>query len=157
GPADARNVQVVDEAPAGLTYQGVDPVAGDWSASGGGADSADVIFTLDGAQKVGPDHETSFVATFTTDSGVAPDTALHYRVEPSPESCTNTPPVNDSTSSKRVAGLGIVKTYEGETVTAGETLPYTLTVTIHGPSVSDGPIEISDDELPAGFSYEPGS
>lgn len=164
GPADARNVRVVDEVPAGLSYSAKADVSGSWTRSAGGTTSTGGptatwdTFTLSGTlPATAPDHTRQFVvnystlptvsASFTncveaaTDNWVASDANRFDRA------------CNDSAST-RVVDLGIEKTHTGAgPFNAGTSVPYTITVTNHGPSASDGPITITD-QLPLGMSYD---
>ena len=160
GPADTRNVTVVDKAPEGLTYSTHVSESGTWSRTAGGTDETGATddawdtFALDGTQQVGSANARSFVVTYTTDSTMDPDTdILNVAVA---QADNAEPSIDDSNSgSTRVANLSIEKSHTG-VATAGSTLDYTIVATNHGPSVSDGPIELTD-VLPAGFSYVAGS
>ncbi|UOQ61901.1 DUF11 domain-containing protein [Leucobacter rhizosphaerae] len=160
GPANTRNVTVVDKAPAGLTYVSHVSEQGTWTHTSGGTDETGATdpawdtFALDGAQQVGAAQARSFVVTYATDSTMDPDTdilnlavAQADNAEPSID--------DDNTGSTRVANLSVEKSHTG-VATAGSSLDYTIVATNHGPSVSDGPIVLSD-ALPDGFSYVAGS
>ncbi|MBO1901242.1 DUF11 domain-containing protein [Leucobacter weissii] len=161
GPADARDVAVVDETPDGLSYDSHENVSGVWTRAAGGTNAAGTTspawdtFALDGPQQVGAGHATSFVVTYGTDATVPAGTPIENWAEASAENATNEPRDDDRSDSARVANLSIVKSHTGQAV-AGEPLDYRIVATNEGPSVSDGPIEITD-LLPAGFSYESGS
>ena len=160
GPAHTRNVTVVDKAPEGLTYSTHTSETGTWTRTAGGTDENGATdaswdtFALDAPQQVGPDNARSFVVTYATDSTMDPDTdILNLAVA----QADNAEPSNDddSSGSTRVANLSVEKSHTG-VATAGSTLDYTIVATNHGPSVSDGPIVLTD-VLPAGFSYVPGT
>lgn len=163
GPADARAVTVVDEVPAGLTFSSLTDVAGTWTRvlPQGGTNAAGTTnaswetFALTGTQQVGETAARAFVVTFDTDSTMDPDTEIVNWVEASAENATNDPRDDDRTGSSRVADLSVTKSHTGS-AEAGSTLDYTIVATNHGPSVSDGPIVITD-SLPDGFSYVAGS
>ncbi|PRI12455.1 DUF11 domain-containing protein [Leucobacter massiliensis] len=161
GPAMAREVTVVEEAPDGLSYREHRSVAGEWGHTGGGKNAAGTTkegwdtFTLDGAQAAGEEHARSFVVSYNTDPGMPAGTVIDNWVEESAANALGKPRALSTTGSSRVADLGVVKSHEGLAV-AGSTLDFTIVATNNGPSVSDGPIEIAD-ELPAGFGYVPGS
>lgn len=160
GPADTRNVTVVDKAPAGLTYSTHVSEAGSWSRAAGGTDETGATddawdtFALEGTQQVGSANARSFVVTYATDSTMDPDTDI---LNVAVAQADNAEPSTDDSSigSTRVANLSVVKSHTG-VATAGTTLDYTIVATNHGPSVSDGPIVLTD-VLPAGFSYVAGS
>lgn len=173
GPADAREVTVVDEVPAGLTYKAhVSLDTGVWAYSTGGTTSKyrDVApegrtfatFALEGTQQVGVDNKREFVVTYSTDPAIqhsAGDPLINeVEVDAVNDRDFNEIPQRDrdNAHSTRSADLGIVKTHTapeaGEAAVAGETVDYRLLVTNHGPSDSDEPIHIVD-ILPAGFSY----
>ena len=168
GPADARDVTVVDEKPAELddyvTHESIAPA--DWAHAAGGTNAATApavtpdwdTFTLqDETLKVGAANARSFVVTYSTDPAMEPDTVIENWVE---ASASNADPDRDddtttSTGTDRVSNLSIEKRHTG-TATAGETLDYTITVTNEGPSIADGEIVVTD-LLPAGLSYVAGS
>ena len=161
GPAVARAVTAVDEAPDGLSYRSHESESGSWTRTAGGTNAAGAsdprwdTFALAEPLGVGADAMRSFVVTYDTDPGIDATQGVVNWVEAGGENVPD--PVRDpeSEASDRIADLGIVKTHTGE-ATAGGTLDYALTVTNHGPSVADGVIEVSD-LLPTGFSYVAGS
>ena len=164
GPADARDVQVVDETPAGFVYDSKTDVTGTWTRTAGGTTSTGTDSEWDTFALTGtlPDAETrSFVVTYSTDpNGTG---TVENWAETTIDNWDPTDPGDrfdrddDSSDSTRVVDLGIVKSHTGTgTFTAGETVEYTLVVTNHGPSTTNGVIEI-EDALPAGMSYVPGS
>ncbi len=169
GPADARNVVVVDETPVGLAYASHTESA-HWTRTAGGTSSTSATsvpqwdtFALDGTV---PAHEsTSFVVTYSTSSELDPADSVANCVETRAGNWLTTAAQRfdracDSSSSSRVVDLGISKSHTAAPgngrYAAGALVPYTITVTNHGPSATGGPIEIVD-ELPAGTSYEAGT
>ncbi len=152
GLADARNVTVVDEVPAYLSYQSFVSVDGTWTrtsvAAGAGDDQT---FVLSG--DLVPGASASFRMTLLISS--AHDDDVVNWVEADADNSTNQPRDDDNTGSSRTANLSIVKTHTPDAV-AGETVAYRIVVTNEGPSYSSGPITITD-LLPEGFSYEPDS
>ena len=69
GPADARNVRVVDEVPAGLSYSAKAAVSGSWTRSAGGTTSTGGptatwdTFTLSGTiPATAPNHTGQFLS-----------------------------------------------------------------------------------------------
>ena len=161
GPADAQTVRVVDEVPAGLAYTSPHVnVSGSWTRTAGGTTSTGTAvaswdtFALAGTLPAGETRQ--FVVTYTSE----PTTPANVRncVEATGANWDATAlnrfdrACNDA-SSTRVVDLGIVKTHTGAgPFNAGTAVPYTITVTNHGPSASSGPFTITD-ELPAGMSY----
>lgn len=164
-PADARNVRVVDEVPTGLSFSGSWDISGPWTPTDGGTTSTGGptptwdTFTLAGTiPATTPATSRQFAVTYetlptvpasftncveaTTENWVAVD-ANHFV-----RSC------NDSAST-RVVDLGIAKAHTGTgPFNSGTTVPYTITVTNHGPSASGGPITVTD-QLPVGMLYDP--
>lgn len=162
GPADARGVRVVDDAPSMLTYVSVQSESGTWTRTAG--PDANDTFVLDGTIPVTADADTrSFVVTYAVDASLEPGSVVENWATASATNATNEPTDGDTTDSDRVADLAIVKqaldaegvaVAEGETseVTAGTQTRFLLTVTNNGPSISSAPITISD-RLPAGLTY----
>src|SRR5690606_17502259 len=79
GPADAREVAVVDEVPEGLSYLGHESIGERvWqhgvggTTSVGGSDGWDT-FALVGSQEVGPEAALQFVVTYATDAAMQHD------------------------------------------------------------------------------------
>ena len=156
GPAHTRNVTVVDKVPAGLSYQTHVSESGTWTRTAGGTDESGAsdaawdTFSLEGTQQVGAAQARSFVVTYATDSTMDPDTdILNLAVAQADNADASTD--EDGSGSTRVANLSVEKSHTGP-ATAGSTLDYTIVATNHGPSVSDGPIVLTD-VLPDGFSY----
>ena len=106
GAANARNVQVADEVPAGLTYASYENVEGDWSPNSDGT-----VFTLQGTQQVGEENAQSFVMTFNTDPALDPEAEIENLVRATADNLTNTPEVTESTDPSRLADLSIEKTH----------------------------------------------
>lgn len=165
GPADARGVTVVDEVPTGLSYDtrvGIVGIVGSWGyASGGttstGTNAAWNTFTLSGTQVAGAPNATSFVVTYDTATTITGDVVNWAEV--TADNWDPTDPSgpydrdDDSTGSTRIVDLGIVKSHTGAgPFTPGTEVEYTLVVTNHGPSATNGVIEI-EDSLPVGLSY----
>ena len=157
GPADARDVRVVDEAPDGLSYSTHASESGTWTRTAGGTNDAGTTdagwdtFALGGTQQVGSANARSFVVTYTVDSALDPSAQLVNWAEASAENSSNTPRDDDANGPSRVADLSIVKSHTGDAV-AGSTLDYRIVVTNEGPSSSSGSITITD-TLPTAFSY----
>lgn len=162
GPADARGVTVVDEVPTGLSYDTHVGIVGSWGyASGGttstGTNAAWNTFTLSGTQVAGAPNATSFVVTYDTATTITGDVVNWAEV--TADNWDPTDPSgpydrdDDSTGSTRIVDLGIVKSHTGAgPFTPGTEVEYTLVVTNHGPSATNGVIEI-EDSLPVGLSY----
>ncbi|QZY51005.1 isopeptide-forming domain-containing fimbrial protein [Leucobacter tenebrionis] len=169
GPADAREVAVVDEVPEGLSYVGHESIgerlwqhAVGGTTSNGGSDGWDT-FTLDGSQEVGPEAALQFVVTYATDAAMQHDESdplINWAEATAENWVGGFDRDDDDATSNRSADLSIEKSHTapavGEAVVAGETVEYRLRVANHGPSVSDQPIVVSD-TLPTGFSYVEGT
>jgi len=167
GPADARTVKVVDEVPAGLTYDTHESIVGTWGYATGGTTSVYPggaplgrtfsTFTLAGTQVAGAPNATSFVVTYDTSPTITG--AVVNWAEVTAGNWDPTDPGgtfdrdDDSTGSSRIVDLGIDKSHAGAgPFTPGTPVSYTLVVTNYGPSATNGVIEI-EDSLPAGMSY----
>lgn len=167
GPAVARDVQVIDAVPPGLSNPVVADLSGTWA---GTVDTCEAgIETLTGYPPVEcltaslgepllVDQIRSFLATFDSDPALDHDTVIENWAQaratnvPEDERPTDT----DSTTGKPGADLTIAKTALQTRVLAGEAVDYQLVVTNKGPSISRGPIAVTD-QLPVGLSYVPGS
>lgn len=162
GPADARDVRVVDEVPSMLTYAAVEGESGRWTRTAG--PGADDTFAVDATVPAATGDDTrAFVVTYTVDAALAPGSDIENQARAEATNSTNSPRDGDTTGSDRVADLSIVKQALGSDgspvaggvvpeVTAGTQTRFLLTVTNDGPSVSSAPIEVSD-RLPAGLTY----
>ncbi|WP_331714960.1 hypothetical protein, partial [Auraticoccus cholistanensis] len=144
GPSDATGVTLVDTAPAGVTFteaqtpRGACTVtAGEISCSLGTVASQDSLaVTLVGALDPGfTGAELSNTATVDSEVDDA---------DPADNSDTATSPVTAA------ADLGVTKTADPATATAGSPLTYTVVTTNAGPSTARG-VTITD-TLPAGFT-----
>lgn len=162
GPADARNVRIVDEVPSMLSYASVEDENGAWTRTAGPA--ANDTFAVAGSVPAASGKNTrSFIVTYAVDAALAPGSEVENWVQAEAENSTNTPRDGDTTATDRVADLSIVKQALDEDgapvggadapeVTAGTQTRFLLTVTNDGPSISSAPIDISD-RLPAGMTY----
>ncbi|MEJ6490646.1 isopeptide-forming domain-containing fimbrial protein [Leucobacter sp. USCH14] len=162
GPADARDVSVVDEVPAGLAFAALASEAGEWTRSAGGVgadgtgDESWDTFALSGTQQVGPEQLRSFIVTYSTDPALDVSEPLVNLASATAANATNRPEAVDSSDEEASADLSIVKTSEQDRVDAGGVADYRLLVTNEGPSIARGPIDVTD-ALPTGMSYVPGS
>lgn len=152
GNADARNVHVVDKAPAGLTFKSSSNVSGNWTAEAvSGTNNHD--FTLEGGS-IPVGENRAFVVVYDTASTLT-DEVVNVVVAYADNADEAT--ASDRTGATKIVDLGITKSHDGTgPFTPGTTVQYTLTVTNHGPSSTNGGIEIVDN-LPVGLSYVPGS
>lgn len=149
GPSVARNVSVVDAAPAGTTVTGL-------SGTGWTCDVATATCTM---PELGV-TSASFTVTASIAANVPDGTSLTNRVTVTSSTPDPTTPVTDESTITTVAraDLGIVKTAVDAsrapitTADAGTEVRYLLQVRNHGPSDAVGPLTIVD-TLPAGFSY----
>ncbi|MEV8338818.1 isopeptide-forming domain-containing fimbrial protein [Leucobacter sp. NPDC077196] len=162
GPADARDVSVVDQVPAGLTFVAFASESGEWNRSAGALDADGAAnegwdtFALSGTQQVGPEQLRSFIVTYGTDPALDVSEPLVNVAEASATNSMNRPPASDSSAEQASADLSIVKTSEQDRVNAGGTVGYRLLVTNEGPSIARGPITVTD-ALPIGMTYAPGT
>ncbi|GAA1246824.1 fimbrial isopeptide formation D2 family protein/uncharacterized repeat protein (TIGR01451 family)/LPXTG-motif cell wall-anchored protein [Microbacterium phyllosphaerae] len=162
GPADARDVRIVDEVPSMLTYSSAQDENGTWTRTAG--PGANDTFAVEGSVPAASGENTrSFIVTYAVDSALAPGSEVVNWVQAEAENSTNTPRDGDTTATDRVADLSIVKqAIDGDgapvggadapQVTAGTQTRFLLTVTNNGPSISSAPIDITD-RLPAGMTY----
>ena len=146
GPSEARQVQVSDELPAGLTYVSADGdgwtcaedarvVTCDLTGPLAAGDDASPISLL---VSVEPDAYPGVDNTATVDSST-PDT------DPSDNSSTDhvtVPPLVD---------LAISKSHR-DPVSVGDQATYHLKVVNHGPTADPGPVRVTD-PLPDGLAF----
>ncbi|NNE44708.1 MAG: DUF11 domain-containing protein, partial [Gemmatimonadetes bacterium] len=143
GPENARNIDVSDTLPAGVTYQAhspsqgsYDPGTGLWSVGDVSANTS-VVLTLDATVDLGTAGAV-IVNTATVDAVDEPDAF----------------PDNDSASvaiTVQAADLEIVKSVDDATPTEGEAITYTVTLNNLGPDPATG-VSVSD-ILPPGVTY----
>ncbi|WP_449408919.1 isopeptide-forming domain-containing fimbrial protein [Microbacterium maritypicum] len=162
GPADARDLRVVDEVPEMLSFAALHDEIGAWTRTAG--PGASDTFAVDGGVSAAADQNTrSFVVTYTIDAALTPDSAVENWARAEAANSTNVPRDGDTTGSDRVADLSIVKQpldADGVAVAdsvvpevvAGTQTRFRLTVTNRGPSISGAPVTIAD-RLPAGLVY----
>ncbi|MGN6271841.1 MAG: isopeptide-forming domain-containing fimbrial protein [Protaetiibacter sp.] len=157
GPADARTVRIVDEAPDGLSYRSHVSESGTWTRTAGAtnragtSDAAWDTFALTGPQQSGAANARTFVVSYDVDPALDPTAAVVNWAEATAANASNAPRDDDSVGPSRVADLSIEKSHTGF-ATAGSTLAYRIVVTNEGPSSSSGAITVTD-TLPTGFSY----
>lgn len=166
GPADARDVEVVDAIPTGLTNPRLEEGGPEWTLTGvdtcddaietGAADCAAVAYGE--VLAVGSSQAAGFVVTFDTDPALdVADPVVNLaqaRATNVPEG--DWPEAEDSTDSSAYADLAITKTADRGEVSAGEQVGFTLVVSNVGPSSAAGPVQVTD-SLPAGMTYVEGS
>jgi uncharacterized repeat protein (TIGR01451 family) len=143
GPGDADNVTVSDPVVAGLTKTGVACTA----QGGGAACPASVsVSGLEGAGLLIPTLPVGTTVVFTVTANV---TALNGTVTNTvnltlPSGIVDTNPVNNSFSDvdavRGLASISITKTNNTDTVAAGGTTSYTITVNNAGPSNASGAV-----------------
>ena len=162
GPADAREVRVVDQAPEGLAFLAMASESGEWTRSAGGlgadgtANPGWDTFALAGTQQVGPEPLRSFIVTYRPDPALDVSEPLINRADATAANSANRPVADDASDEAARADLAIEKTSAQDRVNAGGIADYRLLVTNEGPSIARGPIEVVD-ALPVGMSYVPGS
>jgi large repetitive protein len=141
GPSLAREVELVDHLPAGLTYKSSSPVGCSEEAAG--------VLTCE-AGNLEPGHTTAFqieVELAPSLTGTISNTVIAESPTPDPKSKV------EATSKVAVspeADLALQKTAPASVIT-GEELTWTLTATNNGPSDANGVTVV--DPLPAGTSY----
>jgi uncharacterized repeat protein (TIGR01451 family)/fimbrial isopeptide formation D2 family protein/LPXTG-motif cell wall-anchored protein len=148
GPSEARDVEIADTLPAGLTYV---------SANGDGwtCESADASCTLDDPLGPNEDAEPITVTVLVTADaypGVTNEVAVttsSHDTDDSDDSDTD-----DVTVPPKV-DLSVVKKLEGS-LKVGEDAAYTLTVHNAGPTADPGVVTVTD-QLPAGLTYVSGT
>ncbi len=146
GPSDATAVTITDTLPADLSYNSFSSVDGDWSCSAIGQDLtctltgalvADDTATVRVTVDVDPAHTGAVVNVAEVTSAVD---------DPNPDNNSD----DDNSSVDVDADLAIDKSHLGPAV-AGQTLDYLLQVTDNGPSVSPGPVTVTD-TVPGGMT-----
>ncbi len=144
GPSEARNVEVADALPTGLTYV---------SASGTGwtCDEVTADCELDDPLSVGADAEPITLIVEVT-SAAYPEVTNVVTVSTDTE---DTDSSNDHDSDKVVVppkvDLSVVKALEG-TLKVGDVAHYSLTIHNGGPTLDPGTVTVTD-QLPAGLAY----
>ncbi|WP_235737640.1 isopeptide-forming domain-containing fimbrial protein [Nocardioides alcanivorans] len=144
GSSDARQVEVTDVLPAGLTLV---------SMSGTGWNCTALVCTMD--RIVAGTTAESITVVATVAAGVPDGSTLTNRA-----SVTTVTPGDDPVDNEDDAPVGVVavadlelaKEHTGGTVVAGMPTGYRLTVTNNGPSDAVGPLTITD-QLPTDFSF----
>lgn len=144
GTADAKNVSVSDVLPSYLSFVSFEAVSGTWGTAN------NVNFNLGGPLLAASGSNTaSFVLTAKV--AAAHNADVENTATASASNSTNTPSDSDNGTPTRKGDLSIVKSHTAAPI-AGSVLPFTITATANGPSVSSGPFTITD-TLPAGMSY----
>jgi uncharacterized repeat protein (TIGR01451 family)/fimbrial isopeptide formation D2 family protein len=146
GPSDAQDPLVTDTLPSGETYVGA--TGAGWVCSADAqvvtcADATNLVAgtsaaTIDLTVAVSPSLESLSV---TNDASVSSSTS-------DPNESNNS--ASDTTTIDTSADLAIVKTHTGS-FDAGSDGTYTLTVTNHGPSDAELPLQVTDD-VPSPFT-----
>jgi uncharacterized repeat protein (TIGR01451 family) len=152
GPSVARDVSVVVRVPAGLQIVGTEGTDARWTCgdpvdTGNGTD---VTCTLDGVLGSGETAPTLVLESLVT-AGAYPSADVTADVTTSTAETTLEDNADlDALAVDPLSSLSITKTHAG-TLTRGETVDYTITVTNAGPTEDPGVILITD-ELPAGLT-----
>jgi uncharacterized repeat protein (TIGR01451 family) len=145
GPDAASNVSVSDAVPANTTFISLAPAAG-WSCASGPAFPC-TIATL-AAHATATFKEVVLVNAGTPGKTVITNTAMVSPTDSTPDDNTSTvtTPVRAP-----VSDLAIVKTVNKGTVSAGDTLTYTITATNAGPDAAAN--AMVSDPLPANTTF----
>ncbi len=148
GPSDARAVRVTDALPEAVDYVRYAAVSGSWTCT---ADGRDLTCSLAAPLAAGSDAVVDVVvAVDAAHTGGVDNTAT--LTSTTPLTGTSVLTDTDRTDATVEADLEIVKLHDaGTPVVAGGRVTYSVTVTNRGPSVSVGPIEVTD-TLPAGMT-----
>ena len=146
GPSDARQVQVTDDLPAGLTFVSAD---GDgWTC----AEAARVV-TCDLAGPLGAGDDASPVSlVVTVEPGAYPgvdNTAAVDSATPETDDSDNTS--TDHVIVPPLVDLAISKSHR-DPVRVGRQATYLLTVVNRGPTADPGPVRVTD-PLPDGLTF----
>ncbi len=155
GPSEARDVEVVDTLPAGLTYQSATVVTPSGScvlAPGG----SEVTCALD--DPLPPKATAQIEILVTVEVAAHPSVVNPATVGSStPENPANL--ANNSTTDlvevPDQVDLSIAKSHTGSFV-VGQEAAYTLVVSNAGPTPDRGPVTVTD-VLPAGLTYVSGT
>lgn len=162
GPSQAvAPITVSDTLPAGITFTGI--VSGDgWTVAAGSAAQTPVL-VYSGALASGATAPQVVIAThvaadaYVTSTDTTGDTETHQLTNTATvDSATpDTNPTNDTDDATvdvtEQADLSVTKTHDASVVRIGDALPFTITVSNHGPSVARG--VIATEALPAGLDY----
>ncbi len=144
GPSEARDVEVADLLPDGLTLESI-------SGEGWTCDDDAASCTLDEPLAVDTDADPITVVA-TVEPGSYPavgNVATVSSATPDPESGNDRDV--DEVTVPALVDLSIDKQVEGE-LTVGRQGTYTLTVRNDGPTADPGPVTVTD-TLPAGLTY----
>jgi len=145
GPSDAQNVVVADALPAGLTYV----------SDTGGCTAVGGLITCD-LGTVADATSVSFDINVMVESWVDQDFVLTNNASSSSDTADPDPENNSTSDTDDVdtfADLSIEKVLDGESLPAGQTATYLITVTNDGPS--DAQNVIVSDALPTGLTFVP--
>jgi uncharacterized repeat protein (TIGR01451 family) len=146
GPSDATNVVVTDALPAGTTFV---------SATGGGTESTGTVTWAVGALANGGSTAFTITLQINTDAtGDIQNTAVVTSDTSDPDSSDDTSSVgiNVDPVGGRQTDVGVRKTADHSSVSDGDTVDYTISVTNNGPATATG--VVVGDELPSGLIYE---
>ena len=143
GVADATNVTVTDDLPAGVTYQSGTPSQGSCSQDGGS------VTCLLGDLANGADATVEIAVTVNSADPIT-NTATVQGDQVDGNDANNS--ATEATAVVRQADLAITNADSPDPVAVGQTLTYTLTVSNNGPS--NAPSVTATDNLPSGVTYE---
>jgi uncharacterized repeat protein (TIGR01451 family)/LPXTG-motif cell wall-anchored protein len=146
GPSEARQVEVTDDLPAGLTFVSAD---GDgWSC----AEAARVVTCdLSGPLAAG-DDASPISLVVTVDPGAYPgvdNTAVVGSSTPETDDSDNSS--TDHVTVPPLVDLAIGKSHR-DPISVGHQATYRLTVVNHGPTADPGPVRVTD-PLPDGLTF----
>jgi uncharacterized repeat protein (TIGR01451 family) len=145
GPSDASGLVISDTLPSGLSFRS--------SGSSGGCTASSQLVTCS-ISSLTAHHTVDLTIVVDVASGLADGTQLHNTAdvegtEPDPDDSNNS--ATETTTVNRPADLRITKTASVDSVVAGTSFSYDLSVRNNGPLDASG-ITVSD-TLPAGLSF----
>jgi uncharacterized repeat protein (TIGR01451 family)/fimbrial isopeptide formation D2 family protein len=153
GTADARNVEVVDVLPDGLTYDDnvVNIGSRTWHCSETSVAPSTVTCDLAGNLAAASGSDT---ASFSFNAAIPSDTDTSMTITNSETaSADNAPNVSDHVdgSTTGLADLSVTKSHPAGTIYAGENIVYTLIAKNNGPTDENSDTVITDN-LPEGMT-----
>lgn len=146
GPSTATSVTTVDTLPSYMTYVG-------GGGNGWTCDADDQVVTCELTGSMAVNADSTYELTVDIDSAHTGDIVNSAEVTATEDPTgdtdidTNTPDLDSD--------LEVEKSHTA-TAIAGASLEYTIRVTNHGPSDTDGPIVV-EDTVPAGMTYKESS
>jgi uncharacterized repeat protein (TIGR01451 family) len=143
GPGDATGVEVTDQLPAGVTYDGSIPSQGTYNSGSG-------VWTVN---NVANGSSATLLINASVDGGTSGQTITNSAAVTGLDQLDDVPGNDSDTAPITVnkADLGISKTVDDATPDEDQEITYTVTLTNNGPGDATG-VEVTD-QLPAGVTY----